>query len=318
MKKISILLAFLSFSLGVMAQNSFLNQGFESWTGNMPNNWNSLNISSLNLCDISKSTSSHSGNYAVGIAAKPISPLVAQALNTLLGIEIPSGTIIPGILTNATLNPLGLAGLLDSTSDMDPSVFLNLLQNGLALTSKPLSVDGYYSWNSPDESKEYFSLIAFATATVNQERTIIGFGFYPFDFMKNQSKSTYTNFSLPINYVSNDAPEELIFIAMVNSDSTSTVFTKLLLDDLTITSDVGISNLELNSSQKHIFPNPSNGSFKLNANNCSYCIVNSYGQVIKNWENYSENKELSIENPGVYFIRIKKNDRIYTEKLIIN
>ena len=123
---------------------------------------------------------------------------------------------------------------------------------------------------------------------------------------------------MPINYVSGDTPEELIFIAMVNTDSTSTVFTKLLLDDLTITSDVGISNLDLNNSQKHIYPNPSNGSFKLNANNCSYSIINSYGQVIKNWENYSENSELSIENPGVYFIRIKKDDRIYTEKLIIN
>lgn len=318
MKKISILLVFLSFSFGVMAQNSFLNQGFESWTGNTPNNWNSLNISSFNLCDISKSTSSHSGNYAVGIAAKPISPLVAQALNTLMGIEIPSGTIIPGLLTNSTLNPLGLAGLLDSTSEMDPSLFLNLFQNGLALTYKPLSVDGYYSWNSPDESKESFSLIAFVTSTVNQERTIIGYGFYPLDFKKNQSKSTYTNFSMPINYVSGDTPEELIFIAMVNTDSTSTVFTKLLLDDLTITSDVGISDLDLNNSQKHIYPNPSNGSFKLNANNCSYSIINSYGQVIKNWENYSENSELSIENPGVYFIRIKKDDRIYTEKLIIN
>lgn len=318
MKKILLTLSILSLSLVVFSQNSFLNPGFENWTLNTPNNWNSLSISGLNLCDISKSTSANTGKYAIGVASKPLSPLIAGAISSLLGIEIPSGLVIPGLLTNGTINIQNAVGMITG-GDLDPTALLNIFSDGLVLNSKPLSVEGFYNWNAPNADKEFFGLMVMVTAKVNDQQTLLAVGTYPSaDLSKNSPKSNYTSFSIPLIYIDETiSPEKLIFIAFVQSDSTSTVFTKLLLDDLSINSGVGVQSLGLDNNNPKAYPNPSIGNINLDIENAEINIVNIFGQEILGWQSYSKGQEIKIKDSGIYFLRIKKDHKFYTEKLIV-
>lgn len=311
MKKILLFLAVSFFALSINAQNVFQNPGFENWTETTPNNWNTLSIPVFgNLCDITSSTEFHSGNYAVSI-----------------GAQSASGMIIPGFLTNSTIDMTSLmtifANGINISDFSDPSDFsqlLNFFTDGVQLTQKPTSVNGYYSWNPIDNENEMFILYSIVISNVSGQREVIGGSVYPFTIPAS-SKATYNSFESPITYVDEEStPTELIFFAITTSlDTTATTFGHLLLDDLSISSTSGLSEISVKKDNSFIiYPNPSKGEFKLNVKSqVEVSVYNQLGQVVVHPVIYTPNKSIKIGEKGIYFVRVKDNSGYKTQKLIV-
>lgn len=329
MKKILLSLSLVVFSLATMAQNSFTNPGFENWSGSMPTGWSSIGVAGFNLSDISKSTTSHSGNYSVAIAAKPLSPLVVGTIESLLDIELPDGIVIPGMLTNGTINLEAAIGFISELenivggdlSNLDIAGLLNILDDGVALTHKPTNVKGHLQWNPINPANEGYILATFVTKMDNNgEKELLGFGIHPTDILgKENSKSGFTSFDIPIIYTNPNADtEELMFVAIAYAQEEQSSYTKLLLDDLIITDNVSVQSLSLEDNATTLYPNPSNGSFMIDIDRAEVSVVNALGQEILPWKEYSRGSQIEIENKGVYFVRIKTDNKIQSEKLIVN
>ena len=76
----------------------------------------------------------------------------------------------------------------------------------------------------------------------------------------------------------------------------------------------------------NLYPNPSNGVANINtstfiSNSLEVSIINSNGKVIykKNHQNHKGNILLNLKNyaKGLYFVKLKDSDKIYTGKLLI-
>lgn len=312
MKKITIFLLFI-WAFAANAQNDFQNPGFETWTGSTVKNWNTLSIMGVALSDVSKSSEAYSGNYAIKIAPKQLPPTIAS----LVGVE---KMVVPGLLTNATIDMTAITNALSSGSlDFDNNTLISVFNNGVPLTKRSTSVNGYISWNPIDPIKEQFLLAAYVISNQTGTREVIGMGAYS---MLPEAKATYSPFTLSIIYQDEQkTPTELIFISLVTSiDSNANSFGYLLMDDVSITSEeIGLEEIS-NDTKKLpiIFPNPTSGEFKINvSSDVEISVYNQLGKVIIPEIKYSPNKTLSIKEKGVYFVRIKDSKGVKTQKLIV-
>jgi hypothetical protein len=314
MKKIILSLIAVFFALSINAQNQFLNPSFENWTGAKPNNWNTLTAPMIgNLSDVSKSTEANLGNAAVKIGAKPLPASIAS----MLGI---AQMTVPGLLTNADIDLTGLMSAMSSGNlEFSEQLILDFFSNGVVLTEKPESVNGYFSWNPINVEKEYFSIITFVISNASGTRELIGMGNY--GGQPNSLKATYTSFESPIMYFNEQIlPTELITLALTgSSDSNATSFGYLLLDDMSITSQIGIKEISKSNNNLLIYPNPTtNGEFKLNTKSkVEVSVYNQLGQEVIAPLTYTPNQSLKVKERGVYFVRIKDNNGFKTQKLIV-
>ncbi|MCH2225935.1 MAG: T9SS type A sorting domain-containing protein, partial [Crocinitomicaceae bacterium] len=92
-----------------------------------------------------------------------------------------------------------------------------------------------------------------------------------------------------------------------------------ITDSYVVNSQVGI--FELDQLQFNVFPNPSNGEFKLTLNSNVYFnihVINSLGQVIYKDELSGSSKEIKLNSTqvGVYFVRLF-NDELSTIRRIV-
>lgn len=308
MKKVLLFLILSFCALSINAQNVILNSGFETWTGSIPSNWNTLSAPIIgNLSDISQSTESHTGNFAVKIASK-------RLLAPIAGLSI-----APGFLTNATVDIMGLAQIPFNDS-IDLNLLAGVLTNGIQLTEMPTKVSGYYSWNPIDNTNESFQLVSIVVSENNGIRQVIGVGYFGSETIE-PFKANYAYFESQIMYLNPTAiPTELIFLAVTNTtDSNATVFGNLLLDDISITTEVGLEDIPNNiKSPIIIYPNPTKGEFKLNVKSkVEVSVYNQLGQVVISPMNYTPNKTISVKEKGIYFVRIKDSNGIKTQKLIV-
>ncbi|MFA6806087.1 MAG: T9SS type A sorting domain-containing protein [Bacteroidales bacterium] len=309
MKKILSILVLSLFALSINAQNAFLNAGFELWTGSVPTNWNTLSIPVIgSLSNISKSTDVHSGSFAVKISAKN------------LIVPISGVSTAPGLLTNGTLDVMGLAQL--DLDNIDITQISTLITDGTTLTEKPLRVSGYYSWNPVSETNEQFLITTLVISDDSGTREVIGISnFTTSTDILGTLKATYSPFESEIVYLNpNATPTELIFLAItMNSDSTATSFGYLLLDDVVMATQIGIEEITKDTKNPiTIYPNPTNGEFRLNVKSkVEVSVYNQLGQVVIPEMNYTPNSKISIKDKGIYFVRIKDTKGTKTQKLIV-
>ena len=165
MKRVSLFLVAAMAFCTTYAQQ-FTNGNFESWSGNSPQGWNSLGYMGFNLCDINKSSDANGGNTAVRIAPKPLPSVIAA----MVGADM----VVPGFLTNATVNMQAIIDLFTSGGDEDidftPEVIMNLLHDGLRLNEQPSSISGYYKFNEMDTANDIFLLQALLFAGEGEEK----------------------------------------------------------------------------------------------------------------------------------------------------
>lgn len=311
MKKI-ILLVLTIWAFSVNAQNVFQNAGFETWNGTTLNQWNTLSVMGVSISDVSKSTEPNSGSFAVKIAPKPL----PSSLAAVIGVD---NMIVPGLLTNATININAIITALSSGNlNFDNNTLLSVFTNGVQLTEKPTAVNGFISWNPIDPINENILLGVYVISNQTGTREVIGMGAYsnvaPF-------KAEYMPFEASIIYQDEQkTPSELIFISLVSSlDTSATSFGYLLMDDVSIATEVGLENISTTSKKLPIvYPNPTSGEFKLNVNSdVEVSVYNQLGQVIIPARKYAPNKTLSVKEKGIYFVRIKDSKGFKTQKLVV-
>lgn len=308
MKKILSFLVLSFFALSMNAQNAFINGGFETWSGSLPVGWKTLSALGVNLSNVSKSTEANSGNYAVKIAGKK------------LMVPIAGMTSAPGLITNATLNVMGLAQL--DMDNIDLTQLSNLLTDGTDLTEKPTKVSGYYSWNASAGNNEQFLIATLVISDLSGTREVIGMAnFADIPEFNGSMKATYASFESEIMYLNPTAiPTELVFLALtMSTDSNATSFGYLLLDDVTMTTQIGLEKITNDKKTPLvIYPNPTSGEFRLNVkSNVEISVYNQLGQVVIPPMNYSPNAKVSVKEKGVYYVRIKDVNGTKTQKLIV-
>ncbi|MFA7082470.1 MAG: T9SS type A sorting domain-containing protein [Bacteroidales bacterium] len=311
MKKILSFLVLSFFALSMNAQNAFVNGGFETWSSGsntLPTDWKTLSLLGSNLSNISKSTDSHSGSLAVKIAGKK------------LMIQIPGISAAPGFLTNGDVDVMGLAQLDFSSPDI-MNQLPNIITNGTPLNRKPTTISGYYNWNPINGMSEQFLLISLVVSNTSGTREVIGTGIFTQTDILGTTKETYTEFNSEIIYMNpNATPTEFIFLALtMNLDSTSTTFGSLLLDDLSMTTVIGLE--KINNDTKTplvIYPNPTTGEFRLNVKSkVEVSVYNQLGQVVVSPMDYTPNTKVYVKEKGIYFVRIKDANSTKTQKLIV-
>ncbi len=294
----------------------FTNSGFESWYGNTPQAWNTLGFMGFNMCDISKTTDSYNGNYAIKVSPA----MLPDMLVTALGMT--ESFAIPGVLTNATIN-VGYLMEMFSDTTLSPDILqeetlTNILTNGLQITSKPSEITGYYKFEQVEGAADVFTLLALVLSQTDEQRRIIGIGAYSSEdlglgdgFLKNSA--SYESFTMPIEYIFDIPATELIFLAVVAGQESASSFSSLYLDDLNIVYTSGLESLSFDNDVV-AYPNPTSGEFKLNgAEGCKLRVCDVLGREVLNVERYN-GQTIKIEQKGVYFLSIDERE---TQKLIV-
>lgn len=309
MKKILLIVAFVSLLVGVNAQNNniqFSNNGFEQWTSSQPTAWNTLGYSGFNLCDIKQSTHSIEGNYSLEMSPKLLPTFIAS----LLEMEpIP----IPGLITNGTINFSELLTIFGSlanmgeTEEFDYMTILqslkNLLSNGLSLNELPESISGFYDFQ-PIGEDELFVVLAFTTAKVADSSIVTGGGIY----YTSQATTGFESFSVPMHYLINNNNEAelylITFIAELNDEATN--YGKVNLDNLTINyGNVSINEVKGSEEEIFTYPNPTNNEFYLNTKEVTEVnIFDIMGRKIMQIEHYQPYSSICLEKSGTYIVRV--------------
>lgn len=302
-------LAFLPF---VLNAQQFNNAGFESWSSGQVQSWNSLGYMGFNLCDISQSTDANSGEYAVKITPK----MLPSSIAGLIGM---SSFPVPGFLTNATVDMTGFIELLAGQGDISniqTDQIINLLRNGLSISDRPLSIQGAYKYVKPQsEAEEICLLQALLVSNQNGERTFVGLGTASDIVSSETADGEFAQFNMPITYLSETPADELIFIVCLLADNSQTSdFAYLVLDDIQIQYASGMEEPSLDKDIT-LYPNPTDNEFRINCEDGSDIVVyNCLGQVEKEINNYISLTPLSIEKPGIYFVKI---NNAVVKKLVI-
>ncbi|MDR1846507.1 MAG: T9SS type A sorting domain-containing protein [Bacteroidales bacterium] len=323
MKKIFItLVGALAITFAANAQN-FQNNGFETWSGNTPANWNGLTLLSMEVApgSIAKSTDAHSGSYALKLQPANFSSTLLALLQ--LSGAVPDSILtmlqavkLPGFVTNGTIDAMGLLTLLADLdmSNPDPALLAQLAQyitDGVAITSMPTSVNGYAKF-TPAVSTDNAQVIALCMSGTGDSRTVVGLGTYS----ATSATNGYQAFTAQIAPLSDVTPTDLVLIAVsLSGDNSSTPV--MLLDDLSINFGNGLDNVTM-SNEVGIYPNPSNGNFSVNcANGVTLVVTNMLGQEVVTLNNYRSGSPINIAKKGIYFVRIDDGNNRITKKVVV-
>ena len=317
---VTICFATLLKSNEIKAQQ-FTNYGFESWNfmATMPSNRNTLSAMGLNACDISRSSVCHGGNYAIDIKPKQMSQVIATYLNVK---PMP----IPGVLTNAIIDLNGLMSLVtaDSLNINDIRSLGNVFTNGLPITKCPTRISGYYDFE-PLSSSDHYILSAIAIRQENDTtRLVVAAGMYQEDTNITRvilpGSSPFKQFDIDMYQIIDAKPTELIFVAAIlNTDTVTTNFGSLKIDDISVSYTSGLNTINKEKNNFVVYPNPSkDGDFMIKTNeNIEVDIFNILGQNVKHINSYSSEDKISLNENGLYFLKIKDKYRTRTQKLII-
>lgn len=308
MKKIVLFIGALIMAFSINAQQ-LTNNGFESWTGNIPHGWSTLGFMGFNLCDVNKTTDAHSGEFAITVAPA----MLPSSLATMMGMT--ESFAIPGVLTNGTIDMTVLMELMSgsgATEDiLSEEILTSVLTGGMRLNEQPSEITGYYKFEQVENSYEMCGVAGLLYATIEGERRLVGMGFFSNE-MKNSS-SGYQSFSMPFEYIYEIPADELIVLALVVAEETATEFSTLYLDDLTVVYNSGIEETVFDN-RVMAYPNPTSGEFKLNGAEGSKVIISDVlGREVLNIERY-DGHSVTLSQKGVYLMNIEGKQ---TQKLIV-
>lgn len=297
MKILFTLICVLIFLNLSKAQEYLLPNGdFEDWvfTGSYyePYNWNSLNVYSEAGCPIwvKPDSPGYKGKYAIGITTKIC--------------DIPS---IPFYDTIAGYVFLG-------ERDQGPGVYYPARPNYFKFAYK------YESGSGKDTASVLFLLYKHLPG-----QAIKNIGFGGFDVFTNQP--TYKIATVPIYYQFTEMPDSMtVYLA-----SSKGVFrdmkgvypgNKLVIDNILVDKKASINNAL--TTFGNAYPNPVSNlnelRFPMYLNGASVSIFDVSGKTTLG--SYTiQSKVLNVNEtqlkPGIYFLRISKNGRIFNQRLVL-
>jgi type IX secretion system substrate protein len=275
------------------------NNGFENWTGSIPNSWGTMDgaLAADGLSggtSVTKSSTPHSGSFAATVTTKAI-PII--------------GTVAPGILeygtmaVNISTESATFQGLPYTSSPISATyyIFGTLLANDTALTSILLT-----KWNTSTNSRD-----------------TIGRGY---DQITSGITSSYTMRTVNITYTTSPpAPDTIQYLIISSIHKTPVVGTSITVDDINMNFATGIEPIHAAQNTSVAYPNPAANQITLTSSNESAKYAKVYdltGRLINTQEltNKAATVDLSAYQNGMYLYTITddNNHALYTSKFTIS
>jgi Secretion system C-terminal sorting domain len=291
MKKQLFVIAFLCTAIGAKAQ-TFPNGGFENWINNgsfeEPQYWSGMNVMSMfgAPATATKSTSSHSGTYALKLTTSVSDFGGDGEMDTL-----------PGIIM------LGNSDLINGNSTM-----------GTPFSARPDSLVGWYKLISPSNTPFQLQFISTKWNVSTQNADAISSGSF-----EGNASSNYIRFSVPILYLDNGTPDS-IQVYLGNSTDESITTNQLFIDDLSFVynNTAGVNEF---STDVSMAPNPFNHELRIQSEKRikEIVIVDIQGKTIMNQITNESNTiiETSSFDSGIYYCSLLLEDgQIHQQKII--
>lgn len=293
---------FYCFNITELRAQLLPNSGFEQWDSSgqpapfdwhQPSDWSSTNpVTEFNSAGITKTTDSHSGNFAAQIKSQNI-----------FGTQHAGGLVC------------GHA----KTSFSDYTILP--ITGGETVGSKPKKLKGFYKFSSPT-SGDSACVIAINkkwNSSITQPDTI-GFG-----ILKLPPSNTYIQFELIITDWNTLVNPDSVVVAFFSSNpDTGLAGSTLIIDDVELDFETNIESVNDKDAGVQVFPNPASDRICVifNREN-NFTQLNFYSLTGKIFytENISEKKMFQIATinfpSGIYWIELKKTNGDVIRKKII-
>ncbi|MBU3927932.1 MAG: T9SS type A sorting domain-containing protein [Bacteroidetes bacterium] len=296
--------------VGAFSQQQINNPGFETWEDvgvgtDEPTHWNSIKtgdnptLNQMAPVVWEKSTDAHSGQYSL----------------KLFNVST-FGIVATGTVTNGQVH-----------ADFNPNlgyVFTNV-ENDLfhtAFDQRPDSLTGWFKCNPAegDFGTVKFVLHKGYLKLPGDEANLIATAYYE---LPHVVVTTWTRFSVPFNYVSEETPEYFLSVITSGNGVDALDESEVWYDDFAFV--YKSSNIDENSI--HYFFASQYGNTlhvqldKFPARYYQLSILNTNGQVIFNQKAESGNRiEINTDqiNSGLYIMVAQYNNRVITRKIILH
>jgi hypothetical protein len=310
--KLLLILVCLSIHFGVAAQQQLENAGFENWEfvnlpKDEPTDWSSIKTSDNPITNNAapmvwdQSTDAHSGNYSV----------------KLLNIST-FGVVATGTLTNgrvhADFNPD--SGYVYTQPDSS--------QWNTAFTSKPDSLAGWYKYYPAGNDHGGIRAILHVGEGSLPERQTHDNWIADANFsMPAETRDTWTRFSVPFTYFSDDTPEYILVVIKAGNGTDAVADSYALVDDLQLiyNNSGGIPSENKDQISFYLFDRTVhflNGSPEV-LNEALFRLVDITGQVIFEKEGLTPSLTIAAGVPSgiylgcIYYLNGVMSRKIYLE-----
>ncbi|GAB3837440.1 T9SS type A sorting domain-containing protein [Hymenobacter jeollabukensis] len=315
MKRLLLSLALLAgAATAALAQSAPVpNGGFETWTGagatERPQNWQNTDDLlqaafpiPITVGAVTKTTDAHGGNFAARLETKVINLFSTPILYP--------GMLILGNRISTSTSP---GGTTDGA--------------GMPFTSRPQALQCHYKLTGSNIANDSASVLVFLTRRVNGRSTILALG----EAYLLQEKTSYTQLQVPLQYISNQAPDSIHIIAFSGAldDSNLTAGNVLTIDDFTtVGSAVTAARDAQRSPELAAFPNPSpDGIFTLDARRdaallrAPFTVTDALGRTVLRQGSSTSTAprriDLSGQPAGVYVLRLSGPQGAVTRRLVV-
>lgn len=337
MKKFFLILAMSVCAFSMIAQTTVTNNSFENWssaglTQEQPDGWTAGLIGNVlvELGDFqlpvpvdtyfgSKSTDSHSGNYAlklksntVGITGTSYSfqfPGIAQ-LGSATGFNIPLSAITNIAEIIGSISSGDTSGIDWNNIDLESlSSLSQALAPGDAVSQTPGHVNMWVKFHPEDGDNLY--IIAFS----KMGGSIVGMA----DYSTAETLDNYTLISVPFENALEPCDSLCIIIAAGSTSSSDN--TELLLDDITLDFiPEGVAARDIPTFE--IYPNPTAGQFfvkPVNEEPYNYELLDLQGRLVDGKMNCQGVVNINTQNvaKGVYVLKTTQNTQTRTQKVVV-
>ena len=332
MKKITLIFALLSAFVAVNAQNSIINGSFENWATSsilaqeQPNDWTAALVGNVtqevfgyqvpipvNTYFGSKTTESHSGNYAlklqantVGISGTDYSFMMPGLLQYghAEGFSIPLSSILDIVNMISNQDTSGM-------SDIDWTSFtslMNILSPGLPCTSTPTHLNLWVKYLP--EGDDSLWLIAYTKSNG-----------IPVSYAQLETGATMTDYTqLTATFENPNTACDSLCIILLSGGFGTDANTVLYIDDVSIDYEDGIE--VFNQPQLTIYPNPATDLLTIDTKSnevYDYQLTDLAGKMIIASSSEQGVTTLSVHNltPGLYLLRVSQNNHQVIRKVIV-
>lgn len=338
MKKIFTLFSALLLSAALVGQ-TVPNNDFENWTDeHTAVNWNSsfpLTVEGMSLTivmdynSVTQSTQAHTGSYAAQIQSQEAS---AQ-MYSFPPYSIP----IPGIMQLGQFDTQALSSIdfenLDlSNMDMSSLDLTQYVYGGIAFNQVPEKVTAWVTYVSGDQAApDTMRAGVLLTRWNNGQREVVAQG----DFIGNGDYTSYTQIEIPVAVKEGmeGVTPDTMNIIFSNSGSTVNAATLLTVDDVEVVMAGDTTVDPVDPDTTAIFdiatlpvfsvrPNPASEWIAITpAVNADYAarLYDVNGKLV--WEGYHLQGVARIDvsgfTKGVYFLQVKQNGQVRSDKIVV-
>lgn len=211
-------------------------------------------------------------------------------------------------------------GLDIETANYNAAVIV--VENGVTGTADGYSQANYYNGGTSGDMEDWDGLdyttagnpVAAANMTYNHVgRALLGgwsgdAGSIPASITHDTPYSYTYNHTL----LADQDENEIMLVGIIIDNATGQIINAVEVELTT----VGINAIQ--NSEFSIYPNPSNGLVKLEgASGAKIMVYNMVGELIYSESNASENCTLNLSHSGNYIVKLIKNNKVFTQKLVI-